>query len=77
MKVKMYSLPTCSHCIHAKAFLKKHKIDFEDINVEDNEKAQREMVEKSGQMGTPVIDIDGKIVVGFDEEKLKEVFGIK
>ncbi len=75
--VKIYSLPTCPHCNAAKEFFKEHKIKYADINVESDEKAQKEMVDKSGQMGTPTIDIDGEIIVGFDEEKLKEVLKIK
>tara|TARA_Y100000310_G_C20686953_1_gene819646 strand:- start:2998 stop:3231 length:234 start_codon:yes stop_codon:yes gene_type:complete len=77
MTVKIYSLPTCPYCNQAKTFLTSHKIKFEDINVEGNKKAQEEMVEKSGQRGTPVIDIDGKILVGFEEDKLKKALDIK
>ena len=53
------------------------EIEYTDINVESDKKAQDEMVEKSGQGGTPTIDIDGEIIVGFDEEKLKKVLKIK
>jgi glutaredoxin 3 len=74
--VKIYSLPTCPHCNDAKAFLKEHGIKYTDINVEEDKAAQDEMVEKSGQRGTPTIDIDGEIIVGFDEDKLKEVLKI-
>tara|TARA_Y100000310_G_C20502766_1_gene724849 strand:+ start:744 stop:986 length:243 start_codon:yes stop_codon:yes gene_type:complete len=76
-KIKIYTLPTCPHCIAAKAFLKENKMEFEEINVEDNKKAQEEVIEKSGQMGTPVIDVDGKIIVGFDGAELKEALNIK
>jgi glutaredoxin-like YruB-family protein len=72
MKVKVYSTPTCPYCKMAKEFFKEHKIEFEDFNVAENEKARDEMLEKSGQMGVPVIDIDGKIIVGFDEKELKK-----
>ena len=75
-KVKVYSTETCPYCVMVKEFLKEKKVEFEDIDVNsDREKAQ-EMVEKSGQMGVPVIDIDGEMIVGFDkpmiEETLKE-----
>ena len=77
MNVIVYSTPTCPYCIMAKDFLKKNNIKFTDCNVAvDKEKAQ-EMVKKSGQMGVPVIDIDGKIIIGFDKEKLKELLKIK
>jgi glutaredoxin len=60
-----------------KDFLKQNKIEFEDVDVSDNQKAANEMVKKSGQMGVPVTEIDGEIVVGFDKEKLKKILGIK
>ena len=72
VKVKIYSTPTCPYCQMAKAFFKEKKIKFEDIDVSKDEKAAKEAVEKSGQMGVPVIDIDGKILVGFDQEKVEE-----
>ena len=71
-KVKVYSTSTCPWCHKAKEFLKAKGIKFEDINVGVNQKAANEMVEKSGQMGVPVIDIDGKIIVGFDKEELEK-----
>ena len=60
----------------AKKFFDDHNIKYEDIDVARDEKARDEMIEKSGQMGVPVIDIDGKIVIGFDQPKLKELLGI-
>jgi glutaredoxin 3 len=68
MAVKVYSTPSCPFCTMAKDFLKENKIAFEDIDVSENNKAAREMIEKSGQMGVPVLDIDGVIIVGFDRE---------
>ncbi len=73
MKVKIYSLPECIYCKKAKAYFKANNIEFEDVNLEDNEAAQKEMEDISGQRGTPVIVIDGKVIVGFDEEKLGEL----
>lgn len=60
-----------------KDFLKQNKIEFEDVDVSNDQKAANEMVKKSGQMGVPVTEIDGEIVVGFDKEKLKKILGIK
>ena len=69
-KVVVYSTSTCPWCFKVKDWLKEHNIAFEDMDVgADREKAQ-EMIEKSGQMGVPVIDVDGKIIVGFDKEAL-------
>jgi len=61
----------------AKDFLKANKVKFEDIDVEADAEAAKEMVEKTGQMGVPVIDIDGKIIIGFDKEALKKALKIK
>ncbi len=77
MKVKVYSTPSCPWCTKVKEFFKQHKIEFEDLNVAENEKSRNEMIEKSGQMGVPVIDVDGEIIVGFDKEKLKDLLKIK
>ena len=75
-KIKIYTTPTCHHCIDAKTFFKEKGLDFENIDVSSDEKAGAEMVEKSGQMGVPVIDIDGTIIVGFDKDKISALLGI-
>ncbi len=75
-KVKIYSTPTCPYCHQAKEFFKANKIEYTDIDVSRDQKAANEMIEKSGQMGVPVIDIDGKIIIGFDREKVKKSLGI-
>ena len=74
--VKVYSNSTCPYCVTLKEFFKEHNIEFEDIDVSQDEKARDEMVEKSGQMGVPVIDINGEIVVGFDKEKISQLLKI-
>ncbi len=71
MVVKIYSTPTCPYCDQAKKFLKENNIKFVDINVAADRKAAEEMVEKTGQMGVPVIDIDGRIIIGFDKGAIK------
>lgn len=75
-KVKIYSTPTCPYCAQAKQFFRQNGIEYADIDVSSDQKAAKEMIEKSGQMGVPVIDIDGKIVIGFDREKIKKALGI-
>jgi len=75
-KVRIYSTPTCPHCIRAKQFLKESGIEFEDLDVSSNDALADEMIDKSGQMGVPVLDIDGQIIVGFDKERIKRVLGI-
>lgn len=76
MPIKVYSTPTCVYCNALKAFLKERGVEFEEINVAGNPQALKEMVEKSGQMGVPVIDVDGQIVVGFDREKIKKLLNL-
>ncbi len=76
-KVKVYSTPTCPWCVKVKEFLKENKIGFEEINVAGDENAAQEMFNKSGQMGVPVTDIDGKIIVGFDKPKLKKALKLE
>ena len=75
--VVVYSAPNCPWCDRVKDFLKEHDIDFKEINVAENEAAAREMIKKSGQMGVPVTDVGGKIIVGFNEPQLKKLLGIK
>lgn len=77
LKIKVYSTLTCPYCYKAKDWLKEHNFNFEDINVAEDHNAAKEMVEKSGQRGVPVIDINGKIVIGFDVDKLKEILKVK
>jgi len=76
MKVLIYSTPTCPWCTKVKEFLKNHNIEFEDFDVSEDKNRAEEMVKKSGQRGVPVIDIDGKIIIGFNEEKLKEALNL-
>lgn len=76
-KVTVYSTTTCPFCVRAKQFLKENNIAFEEIDVSENHAKAQEMIKKSGQMGVPVIEIDGEIIVGFDKEKIKEVLEIK
>lgn len=67
-KVIIYSTPTCPYCIYAKDFFKEKGVAFEDVDVSSNYARATEMVQKSGQMGVPVIDIAGQIIVGFQPE---------
>lgn len=71
--VTIYSTPTCTYCKIAKEFFAENKVEYTESDVSQDEVKRNEMVEKSGQMGVPVIDIEGEIIVGFDEAKLKEL----
>lgn len=77
MKVRVYSTPACHFCHMLKDFLKKNNIEFEDIDVSKDQKAAQEMIERTGQMGVPVTEIDGKIIVGYNVPALKEALKLK
>jgi glutaredoxin-like YruB-family protein len=77
MKIIIYSTSVCPWCDVAKQFLREHNIKFEEINVAEDPKAAQEMIEKSKQRSVPVLDIDGKIIVGFDKEAIKKALGLK
>lgn len=77
MQVKIYSTPSCPYCVALKGFLEENKIEFEEIDVSQDQESMKMIVEKTGQMGVPVIDIDGELVVGFDRQKIVELLKIK
>lgn len=75
-QVTIYSTPTCHFCHAAKDYFAANSIPFTDINVATDLDRRKEMIEKSGQMGVPVIDVGGEIVIGFDQKKLAELLAI-
>ena len=77
MKIMIYSTPSCAFCVMAKEFFKENNIPFEDYNVAADLEKRKEMMQKTGQMGVPVIDIDGSVVIGFDKEVIAKKVGIK
>ncbi|MFC2061205.1 glutaredoxin domain-containing protein [Elusimicrobiota bacterium] len=74
--VKVYSTSTCPYCIRVKEYLTQSSVPFENVDVGSDRQAADEMVEKSGQMGVPVIDIDGKIIIGFDKHEIDSELGL-
>jgi len=72
-KITIYTTPTCIWCRAAKAYFDKNGIKYEEKDVFFNEAARHELVQKSGQLGVPVIDIDGNIVIGFDQPAIKKL----
>lgn len=74
--VTVYSTSTCPFCIRAKQYLKDNNIQFTEYDVGSDPDKAEEMIKKSGQMGVPVIEVDDKIVIGFDKEKIKEILGL-
>jgi len=75
--VTVYTTSICPYCVRLKQFLSENGIEFKEIDVSTDTEAGREMAEKSGQLGVPVTDIDGSIVVGYNVPKLKEALKIE
>ncbi|MEI6581105.1 MAG: glutaredoxin domain-containing protein [bacterium] len=75
-KVTIYSTPSCHFCHMAKDFFKANNVEFTDYNVASDIEKRKEMVEKSGQMGVPVIFIDNEMVIGFDKHTIAKALGI-
>lgn len=76
-KVVIYTTPPCVYCKMAKTYFNEHNVQYEEKNVMTDIPAQEEMIKKSGQLGVPVIDIDGKIVIGFDKTKIASLLNLK
>ena len=73
MHIKVYSTPTCPYCNLVKEFLKEKSLKFDEVDVAANAEAAKEMVKISGQMGVPVIEIDGQIIVGWNRQALEDL----
>jgi glutaredoxin 3 len=71
-EVRLYSTPTCPYCRMAKDFLEEQKVEVEVVDVSENAEAAREMVDKSGQMGVPVMEVENTVIVGFDSGAYKK-----
>ncbi|MEJ5252299.1 MAG: glutaredoxin family protein [Chthonomonadetes bacterium] len=76
-RVIVFSTPNCPYCNMAKRYLRERGIRFRDVDVSRDPAAARDMVRRSGQQGVPVIDINGKIVVGFDRARINQLLGLK
>ena len=74
-RVTVYSTQNCPYCRMAKAFLEKHNVPYESLDVGNDTVAAQKMIELSGQRGVPVIMVDDEVIVGFDSERLNELFG--
>ena len=79
MHVKIYTVPACPWCKRLKDWLKKRKVQFEECDISESQNGifRDELIEKSGQLAVPVTDIDGLIIVGFNEEKLEKALSKK
>ena len=74
--ITIYSTPTCGYCKMAKEYLKSKNIAFTDVDVSVDQKRAEEMIAKSGQFGVPVIDVNGKLIIGFDKRRLDEYLAL-
>ena len=75
-RVIVFSTPTCSYCNMAKVYFRRNKIKFRDVDVSKDASAARDLQRRSGQMGVPVIDINGRLIVGFDKPKINKLLEI-
>ncbi len=75
-RVRVFSTRTCPYCDMLKAFLREKKVDFQDIDVGSDYNAAMEMIQISGQRGVPVAEINGQVVVGFDQPRISQMLGI-
>lgn len=76
-KVKIYTTPTCTYCNAAKRFFRQHGINYKEVDVSRSVDQAQRMVEKSGQTGVPVIEVDGQVIVGFDKRRLLRALGMR
>jgi glutaredoxin-like YruB-family protein len=77
MTVTVYSTESCPWCVKVKEFLKQNKVPYKEVNVAEDPEALQDMVEKSGQRGVPVLDVNGTIIVGFDKDAIKAALKLK
>lgn len=75
MTIKIYSTPSCTYCTAAKEFFKEHNVAFTEVDVASNLEERKNMIQISGQMGVPVIEIDDSVIVGFNQELLEKKIG--
>ncbi len=71
MSVKLYTTPSCGYCKQVKEYLRQRKVPFTEYNVASDTRKADEMMRKSGQMGVPVLDVNGKVIVGFRESEIE------
>ena len=72
MAIAIYTTPSCGYCVKAKDYFRANHVPFTEYNVATDKRRAEEMVRKSGQMGVPVIDLNGKIIVGFNQPEIEK-----
>lgn len=76
MSVNIYSTQSCPYCVMVKDYLKKKNVQFADYDVGRDQAKAQEMIKKSGQMGVPVVDINGRIIIGFNRPEIDKALGL-
>ena len=76
-RVLVFTTPTCSWCTRAKAYLREQRVPFREIDVSRDASAARDLVRRTGQMGVPVVEIDGRPIVGFDRDRIDRLLGLR
>jgi glutaredoxin 3 len=76
-RVLVFTTPTCSWCVRVKSYLAQRRVPFREIDVSRDAAAARDLVRRTGQTGVPVVEIDGKSIVGFDKPKIDRLLGLK
>ncbi len=76
-RVIVFSTPTCPWCTRAKNYLRSQNMPFRDVDVSKDPAAARDLVRRTGQMGVPVVEIDGKPIVGFDQAEIDALLGLR
>jgi glutaredoxin 3 len=71
MAITLYSTPSCTYCRKAKEWFRENRIRFQEFDISRDQRRADEMVRKSGQMGVPVIDINGRVIVGFNQPEIE------
>lgn len=75
-QVTIYTTPTCHFCHMSKEFFTEHGVSYTEHDVANDPAQRQEMIDKSGQMGVPVIFVGEEMVIGFDKRRLSELLGI-
>lgn len=75
-EITVYSTPTCPYCVKVKDYLRSKDLAYRDVDVTQDKDRLQEMIDKSGQIGVPVIDIDGTIIIGFDKDAIDDKLDI-
>jgi glutaredoxin 3 len=76
-RVVVFSTPTCPWCTRAKNYLRSRNVPFRDVDVSRDQAAARDLVRRTGQMGVPVVEIDGRPIVGFDQARIDSLLGLR